>query len=554
MNEEMNEIEEEQVQQDADNSLNQDQYEQGFDPLSPPNQSSPYLEDKSVKEAREEREKQEIFEDVEKAKQQEDMDEGNFLQSAVETAGNVLGKVGDAFETVDKAVLGKIGTKDYNLYKARRGTIDFLGERHVALALLGEIFIPDSVDIMTAGLGYIPRRFIKAGKVLDWAKMTKAASKSNPASDLDVVMRYGGKFTPRYADRKAFEAYDGMGLPTGFSRQDVFTEAFEELSEEALDARGQKYISQINNTPPARQYYSKKTPDSKGRYYDLDGTFDLDELQKAYPGDANATFRRDITALAADPRFGVGTFEKAKGVLLSDWINGLEDVVGRIDARQLEVHHVRSIRHVGALFNKLGPEQRAELTKALLNNMFPVGHNPKNFMLIDKFPHLNVVHKRLDAEIGKYAEEFIERGRNYTIDERIEIAKEMGKIIDKVTQAGHTEMIKYMDRKVLENNPAGVFAEAALDIADFEKGLNKTLGFLEDRTIGGNVRRLIQRLKRYPDAAEMQKQVNREIKARRKKDKLFNELVERAVEAEKAGPQPYQLNITDEFGQPIIFD
>ena len=110
----MNEIEEEQVQQDADNSLNQDQYEQGFDPLSPPNQSSPYLEDKSVKEAREEREKQEIFEDVEKAKQQEDMDEGNFLQSAVETAGNVLGKVGDAFETVDKAVLGKIGTKDYN--------------------------------------------------------------------------------------------------------------------------------------------------------------------------------------------------------------------------------------------------------------------------------------------------------------------------------------------------------------------------------------------------------------------------------------------------------
>ena len=135
-----------------------------------------------------------------------------------------------------------------------------------------------------------------------------------------------------------------------------------------------------------------------------------------------------------------------------------------------------------------------------------------------------------------------------------EIAKEMGRIIDKVTQAGHTEMIKYMDRKVLENNPAGVFVDATLDIADFEKGLNKTLGFLEDRTIGGNIRRLIQRLKRYPDAAEIQKDVNREIKARRKKDKLFNELVERAVEAEKAGPQPYQLNITDEFGQPIIFD
>ena len=135
--------------------------------------------------------------------------------------------------------------------------------------------------------------------------------------------------------------------------------------------------------------------------------------------------------------------------------------------------------------------------------MFPVGHNPKNFMLIDKFPHLNVVHKRLDAEIGKYAEEFIERGRYYTINERIEIAKEMGRIIDKVTQAGHTEMIKYMDRKVLENNPAGVFVDATLDIADFEKGLNKTLGFLEDRTIGGNIRRLIQRLKRYPDAAEI---------------------------------------------------
>ena len=33
MNEEMNEIEEEQVQQNADDSLSEDQYEQGLDPI-----------------------------------------------------------------------------------------------------------------------------------------------------------------------------------------------------------------------------------------------------------------------------------------------------------------------------------------------------------------------------------------------------------------------------------------------------------------------------------------------------------------------------------------
>ena len=98
--------------------------------------------------------------------------------------GQGLTVFGNAMESVDKAVLGRIGLGDKNLYTARRGIIDGLSERHVALALLGEFLLPDTVDLATLGLGYIPKRFLKTPKLLKaWAKSTKAATKAESAGD-----------------------------------------------------------------------------------------------------------------------------------------------------------------------------------------------------------------------------------------------------------------------------------------------------------------------------------------------------------------------------------
>jgi len=123
---------------------------------------------------------------------------GNPIYESTHWSGwplSLLGKVGDAFEAVDKAVLGRIGTEDANLYTARRGTIDKLSEQHFVLGLLGEIFIPDTVDIATAGLAYIPNRFRKLGKagVKLWAKLNKGgmAADSVRLSKLEAQKLFG---------------------------------------------------------------------------------------------------------------------------------------------------------------------------------------------------------------------------------------------------------------------------------------------------------------------------------------------------------------------------
>ena len=113
-------------------------------------------------------------------------------------AGQGLTVFGNAMESLDKAVLGRIGLGDKNLYTARRGIIDGLSERHVALALLGEFLLPDTVDLATLGLGYIPKRFLKTPKLLKaWAKSTKAATKAESAGDAIGASLLGAR--PRLA-------------------------------------------------------------------------------------------------------------------------------------------------------------------------------------------------------------------------------------------------------------------------------------------------------------------------------------------------------------------
>ena len=114
--------------------------------------------------------------------------------------GQGLTVFGNAMESVDKAVLGRIGLGDKNLYTARRGIIDGLGERHIALALLGEFLLPDTLDLATLGLSYIPKRFLKSPKLLRmWAKMTKKATAADEATDAYAFARLGGR--PRLANR-----------------------------------------------------------------------------------------------------------------------------------------------------------------------------------------------------------------------------------------------------------------------------------------------------------------------------------------------------------------
>ena len=99
-----------------------------------------------------------------------------------------LGWVGDRMDDVDRAA----GFGEYNIYNARQNVIRPLSETHVALGILGELLLPDTFDIATFGLGYIPKRFAKLPKT--WAKLTKAmngAKARNIVNSGDVLVDAG---------------------------------------------------------------------------------------------------------------------------------------------------------------------------------------------------------------------------------------------------------------------------------------------------------------------------------------------------------------------------
>ena len=201
-----------------------------------------------------------------------------------------------------------------------------------------------------------------------------------------------------------------------------------------------------------RAFYNKRSKDKRGRMYDLaTGDFDLQELARQYPGKKNAGFRREVQALAADERFTLTNFVGNRGELIEDWLDGLEEIKNSdlVDpSRDLEAHHIRSIRHVGALVSGMNRKERAQFNRVMLRNMITVGHNKANLILLAS-GRLNDVHGRLhdklDEKIGKYAEKLIDPNRTYTFSEKVQIGKRIGQITNRYTFEEYEEMADFLD-------------------------------------------------------------------------------------------------------------
>jgi len=221
----------------------------------------------------------------------------------------------------------------------------------------------------------------------------------------------------------------------------------------------------------SKGFYKKRQPDRVGRIYDLaSGKFNVRELQRRFPGTRHQTFRREVQALASDERFSSITFNKQRRELISDWFDGLEDLVDVTPTKKLEIHHVMSIRHVGALMSNLTRANRARLNKVLIDNATAVGHNPNNLIILDDKVH-DRLHERLDEAIGKYAEKLIDPNKDYEFYEKVQIAKQMGEIVNRLTYQAYEEMQPFMADKMTQADPAASQA-AAIDIADIEASVD----------------------------------------------------------------------------------
>ena len=243
---------------------------------------------------------------------------------------------------------------------------------------------------------------------------------------------------------------------------------FGALKSEA-DAASARYGSDIS-----AGFYKKRQPDRVGRIYDLaSGKFNVKELQRRFPGSRHQTFRREVQALAADERFTSVTFNKERKAIIADWFDGLEELVDITPTKKLEIHHVMSIRHVGALMSGLNRADRARLNKILLDNSTAVGHNPRNLIILDDKVH-DRLHERLDETIGKYAEKLIDKDKDYPFYQKVQIAKQMGEIVNRLTYEAYEEMGDFMTDKMTQASPAAA-QSAAEQIAEMEASVDYAL-------------------------------------------------------------------------------
>ena len=136
-------------------------------------------------------------------------------------------KTGDFFkyalsipEKLDKAI-GIHGTRQ----KAIKALTGGLSEDHMVAALAGEMLVPDSLDLITLGLGYIPRRVMGGGSKA--IKMYLKAKKAKIPKRIIEEANSISQGTKRITDADYEEMIKGaekVGRITGKSTDDVLTE------------------------------------------------------------------------------------------------------------------------------------------------------------------------------------------------------------------------------------------------------------------------------------------------------------------------------------------
>ena len=262
-------------------------------------------------------------------------------------------------------------------------------------------------------------------------------------------------------------------------------------------------------TPP-RAFFNKRKVDKRGRMYDLaTGTFNVNELARRYPGKKNQGFRREVQALAVDERFTLTTFVNNRNEIIEDWFDGLEAAKDLYDdpdnknlklSRDIEAHHIQSIRHMGALMSDMTRSERARFNKILFKNAMSVGHNPANIILLSSSKYNDIhgrLHEKLDEKIGKYAEKIIDPKRKYNFSEKVEIAKRMGQIINRYTFEAYEEMADYLDELMTQADPAAEMA-AKIDIAEIEARLDFQLDDLSRKINKQGYTTLAKRIQTIP--------------------------------------------------------
>ena len=303
-------------------------------------------------------------------------------------------KTGDFFkyalsipEKLDKAI-GIHGTRQ----KAIKALTGGLSEDHMVAALAGEMLVPDSLDLITLGLGYIPRRvmgggskaikmYLKAKKakipkrIIEEANSISQGTKRITDADYDLMVKNAdsvGKITGKSADEVLME--QGLLHKMDFQDLDEAEKAAQQAS--ALDilrkqrdagkgtdeaARAQSHIDILKANRTVMGDGSKHIPTLKDK-----GISEAANAVFSRAAFRNGVFDYEKWFLSKDrriteffgsmgKRYSKGNYNKVKELLQPIMESEFADFFAKnnIPGHKLELHHITPLNIGAQLFDGL---------------------------------------------------------------------------------------------------------------------------------------------------------------------------------------------------------
>tara|TARA_R100000353_G_scaffold10860_1_gene11888 strand:- start:207 stop:2177 length:1971 start_codon:yes stop_codon:yes gene_type:complete len=442
----------------------------------------------------------EIVEDKLKQEEEDFQSELNFYNSDVHSdlaakaefdaeksfgqkTGDFIMNVLSIPDRLDKAV-GIYGTRQ----KAIKALTGGLSEDHLIASLAGEMLVPDTIDLVTLGLGYIPRRVLLKGPKMVKAFLKSKASKlpkyarklddtipagSKLASENDVakmiaeaqnaakldameaeqVLRAQGKVNVTGQDiktelaqsgKRQFVDPDNLPIDDGINFQDL---ANLELRKAGISVDS-PYALRLKKAANKIPMYVKKT--KQGHLY-----FDYELFKQAtkkgedgrlflelYQAEMSRTLKDIETAITSQQsgfkNFSMGMMNKFKPVAELLGLTGSK-TLGRMDMSN--VHHIAALKGLMGIYDKVGFHSplMLKVNDVFYKKLKGLGGQQGNFarllgMKSDKGSPHYLTHAFLDDAIGRDGSKFFTKqvltDMNASDTYRLQKAAELADIIE----------------------------------------------------------------------------------------------------------------------------
>ena len=390
----------------------------------------------------------------------------------MEQAGKLANTIFSIPDEIDK----RVGVGEFNVYNARQQlkkafTLG-LSEKYVIAALLGEVLVPDSIDLATLGLGYVPRRIwktIAAGA--DGMKVLRKYLKSRAAKN--GLKLQSDSFMVERVSRATGRPFDELANESGLMMA-IKTDNVEDWGQESLKRlkAGEKLTDDEMTAAYRAAMYDMPETKLKQGELDLKGVKAKDEpplynkkaLERMNMTEDEAKLfsteldfgkiPRDDKAALQSRLYGPAHFNNTKRYLFDKYLGYYARVKnniitnGRIDKRffdpkykgiplntnvdpknfKIESHHINPLASAMPLYDGATMTEIDKVVDILMKEGVMSGNNPLNLMAIPRSVH-EVGHRYIDDFLKKDFGGTYFLKRYKTSEERFEAARKYAKII-----------------------------------------------------------------------------------------------------------------------------